>query len=256
MRPYTKQKFLRHHTYCCFCGGLRQSTELDHQPAESLFREWTDRHLCLVFPACSECNRISHRTESALPLILPVETEDEGKREQFRQFVGKHMLHRRSLVADMLPSNREKRNLLSQMGLVLPDGQFLSELPILTLPVEEWRPHITMLARKLTLALHYRYAGRPLPPDGRLWFTHHFNFDALNGRIGAHVQDLLSIVTVDDEISFGRELSIGHVEGEGVHAFAISLRDRLLILSFSSDDPQAFDKAHTSELHGPFVHAR
>lgn len=111
-----------------------------------------------------------------------------------------------------------------------------------------------MLARKLTLALHYRYVGRPLSKTGKVWFTFYFNFDALNGGIGDHVAALLDVAKVDEAVSFGGELSIGHAEADGVHEYAISIRDRMLITSFSSEDPLEFSRARPEDLHGPFAH--
>ena len=53
-----KQKavFLKQHPFCCFCGGEKPATTIDHVPSIQLFR-LKKRPKGLEFPACKQCNQ-------------------------------------------------------------------------------------------------------------------------------------------------------------------------------------------------------
>lgn len=72
---------------------------------------------------------------------------------------------RPTLLADVVPSEELAAVLRSQISA--PPPGYTGE-DFITPDPDVWGPHFTMLARKLTLAMHYRFMERPLGPFGRL----------------------------------------------------------------------------------------
>lgn len=99
-----------------------------------------------------------------MPLVLADNSDDPAVREQFRRVVGAYARRRPELISDLLPSNRVKRNILRNDHVSLPTNTFLDDVPLITLDQAEWRPVLKMFARKMILALHYRFTGSPLSP--------------------------------------------------------------------------------------------
>jgi hypothetical protein len=143
----------------------------------------------------------------------------------------------------MLPTNRQKREILRETGVRLPPGTFLDDLPLMIMPADEWKPRLQMLARKLTLALHYRYCGQPLSMSGGMLFGWYWNFDAHAGRLPEGLDELLEAMVPDPDASLpNAELDIGHarVSDAPIDMYAVSMFDQLLLLSWSTEDPRTF----------------
>lgn len=253
MRSRFKKAFLRAHPLCCFCGGERQSTTIDHQPSESVYPEWTDRHLKLVFPACSRCNAASRKAESLLPLILSKEPP-EGERDlRFEELVRRQSKWKPERIRAMVPTTREIRNILNRHGLQPPPGVLYGDLPILQLDQGEWRAHLEVMSRKMILALHYRYAGKPLSHRGRIAFHRYFNFDALNDLVPPDIISTLELVQMDPEAShIAPELEVGHSMDEGLHAYIVNLRNKILLVGVSAENAGLLQAPTEDLLFAPF----
>ena len=62
------RRFLKENPNCCFCGGTRRATTVDHIPPRSFFLQ--RRHpKGLEFPACSSCNNNSSNAEDIARII-------------------------------------------------------------------------------------------------------------------------------------------------------------------------------------------
>jgi len=150
----------------------------------------------------------------------------------------------------MLPSNRQKREILRNTGTVLPPGVFLEDVPIITMDKAEWRPHFELFAHKMILALHYRYRQVPLSPNGRIWFDIRFNFEA--GRLAPDLEEWLATIQEDHDLRIGDgELIIAHsvVSDAPADSYAISVRRKMLIIGFSTEEPEHF--SHADQMLGP-----
>lgn len=62
------KRFLKENPRCCFCGGARNATTVDHVPPRSFFID--RRHpKGLEFPACNQCNNTIASAEDAARLV-------------------------------------------------------------------------------------------------------------------------------------------------------------------------------------------
>ncbi len=62
-RVSRKKRFLMEHPLCCFCGGTRRATTLDHVPPKACFPIgfWPEQ---FEFPSCSQCNNGTSRQDT------------------------------------------------------------------------------------------------------------------------------------------------------------------------------------------------
>ena len=86
----SRQKFLRNHPYCCFCGGSELATTRDHIPSRACFnkRNWPEG---FEFPACEPCNSKTRDDEqwvAVLSRMLPNATAPNIDSETEKYFLG------------------------------------------------------------------------------------------------------------------------------------------------------------------------
>lgn len=180
-RKVRRQAFFSVHPRCCFCGGNTPATTEDHWPPRSMFRgrAWPDG---FVFPACVSCNEVSRVTEKLLGLLLHGSHQDED-RTQFQRIVASVKREFPGLIEEMLPSGpNEIRRVLRQKGIQRPRSVLLDQIPLIKLELSTWKPHFDLFARKMMLALHYQFFGKPLSVSGRLWYIMHTNADVVAGE--------------------------------------------------------------------------
>ena len=61
------QRQIGEHPFCCYCGGLKPATTIDHQPPKILFPN-KHRPKGLEFSACEDCNRASSGDDAVFAL--------------------------------------------------------------------------------------------------------------------------------------------------------------------------------------------
>jgi hypothetical protein len=182
-----KERFFDAHPFCCFCGGKRPATTLDHQPGRLFFRrrEWPEN---FVFPACAQCNDISRRAEKALGILIhgDGDTDDRG---QFRSNLASFKSEFPGEIEKLLFSTTEKRSLFRELNLNKPDGISFAEIPLMRMNVDFWQPHFEMFARKLLLAMHYQCFQRAIPSEGGTYSAMFTNFDDMMGEFPSDLTD-------------------------------------------------------------------
>jgi hypothetical protein len=177
-----RQRFLKVHRYCAFCGGTVIATTIEHCPPRSLFqfRHWPEG---FEFPACEPCNSSSDDDDLLAAMLArmdPFENKGDldGKQTGLmkavkRQFPG--------LVEKMLPTVFEARRNNRELGLTPEAGQTHQETGVVKVP-EEFHSSICVLATKLSKGIFYKETGNVFPIDGCLllnWFT---NADLLRSK--------------------------------------------------------------------------
>jgi hypothetical protein len=248
------QRFFEEHPKCCFCGGEREATTEDHQPARIFFkdREWPEG---FSFPACEECNAVSRESERVLGVLIHGHGADSDRT--------KYQTNLRSVYRDypdqvgaLVTTAREKREILKTKGLERPRGVALDDLPLIKMPKDFWEPHLQMLARKLLLALHYQCFGRPLPRHGAVWYYVHTNADFAAGDFPADVLEIASrlAIPVRNRRQLHDQFSVrwNVVEDHSGALFLAQLQKMLTITGITTETPAAFEEDKPEDWLGPF----
>ena len=162
MKSATKSAYLRAHSLCCFCGGVRHATTIDHQPGRVFFenKRMPDDTL---FPACRVCQKVSRKAENLMSLLIARGdfSDEEFSRWQIRcaAIARKYP----EFLRGMVPSEEDARALREQTAEP-PEG--LDAENLIVLDPDHWGPIFNVFSKKLALAMHYRGVGRPLSPTG------------------------------------------------------------------------------------------
>lgn len=160
--------FVIRHPRCCFCGGERPTESRDHQPPRVWFRE---KRLPdgMVVPACRPCQEISRRAEAAIALSVLPQNHTGQDFEAWRKRIAFARNTYPNLIPQPVSSTREARTIYRRLGIRPPPGAFYRDIPLATLGSDEWSVLFDIVARKMTLAMHYRCFGQPLSRQGRLF---------------------------------------------------------------------------------------
>lgn len=234
-----KDRFFSEHPICCFCGGKRRATTLDHQPARMFFkdRRWPEG---FVFPACQKCNNATRHSEQVVGVLIHGENENP-ERERYLANLRSVSGQFPGVVREMLFLNANaKRSALKQKGLQLSGGSTFGELSLIRLNPEFWEPHLDNLSRKLFLALHYQCFGRPLAPNGGVQTCFYTNADVIAGDIPTEFFELAKTIvfpararsTLEDQ--FAIRFSV--VDGQDCALFVVQLRKMLVIFGTTMDN--------------------
>lgn len=159
---------------------------------------------------------------------------------------------------DVVPPPEMAREIRAQITASPPVGY--DEDDFIVLDTERWKPHFEMIAKKLTLAMHYRFCGRSLSPTGKLvaMLVPNAHFDAQWDA------DCLSIYNREKPAKHGNQplddqLDVHqHVdEARQLMGVRVKLHEAMYVYGFSAEQthaPALRDIAH--KLDGPFVWPR
>ncbi len=161
MKLGKKQRFLRDHPICCFCGGATPSVTTDHVPNRACFqgRAYPEG---FEFPACGRCQVRSRPDEQAFAFLcnLSDRNPDNYDGDQSRRLIHGIRNNQPHLFPRLPESANERRRGLRQLGQALPPGMSLSEVPMVSLSTD-YEPIIRRIGAKIGLALYYRHKGIP-----------------------------------------------------------------------------------------------
>lgn len=131
-----KERFLREHPYCCFCGGHTLATTEDHQPGRVFFRnrEWPEG---FVFPACVPCNAASRNSERILGVLIHGHADDDD-RSVYQKNLESVRREFPEQIQNLIMTTREARNVFKDRGLKTPRGFTFSEIPLVKIHHEFW----------------------------------------------------------------------------------------------------------------------
>lgn len=170
-------KFLEAHPVCCFCGGVKAATTVDHIPSRDCFkgRAFPEE---FEFPACEGCQALTAKDEQVFSFVVQMvdrnpSNYDRAKARRAIQGIKNNFPH---LAPGVIDDPKEKFRALAHLGQPIPVLTPAVKIPLVTLPLEI-RPHIDQAARKLLLALYYKELGQIVGPGFRIWLSWNFASD-------------------------------------------------------------------------------
>jgi hypothetical protein len=159
-----KARFRKEHPYCCFCGGTRPSTTLDHVPPKACFPVgfWPDE---FEFPSCNQCNNGTSKHDTifgfySMLLDFNEANRTPGDRARIKQ------LHAEILkrYPDALPDLETGEPIYKVGHIITP-----SPVAIVVDAKPAAREAMVMTGEKLTHALYYREMKGIITPDHRFF---------------------------------------------------------------------------------------
>jgi hypothetical protein len=163
-----KERFLKAHPICCFCGGGVPATTVDHVPSRACFfgRAYPEG---FEFPACQQCNGQSSSDEQAFALLCQLSDRNPQNYDatQTRKLIGGVRNNQPHLLPNPRLSANDKRRGLKQTGHKLPVGASLKDVSMAMIP-HEFDPIVKRVTAKIGQALYYRHKGKSMPLTHRV----------------------------------------------------------------------------------------
>ena len=151
----TTQAFVKSHPRCCYCFGNRTSTTREHYPPITMFVR-RDRPNDFVFPACSECNSASRKTDLILSFLAistaPSRQDSETQMQKLANGIKKNCPKSFSELIKSKSGNLQREKSLREKGY---------DLKVLSLSTH-LLSHIECFAKKLVCSVYYRDSGKIL----------------------------------------------------------------------------------------------
>lgn len=171
-----KQIFLGKHPICCFCGGNKPATTIDHVPNRACFPKRVGPE-DFEFPACSECQTRFRQEEHFLAFFVRMSDRDERNydRETSKRLIEGIKNNLPHLVPSTRLSGSQKRRGLRNFGLSKPSHVVLSDIPMAAFPAET-DSVIRIAATKIALALFYRH--KRVPAKSTYWVSSYWTQSA------------------------------------------------------------------------------
>lgn len=167
-----KEKFFSNHPICCFCGGHRSASTLDHIPSRSFFRNrrWPEGY---VFPACEECNAATSGIELITAVVFRMASSQQDVEETVKHLREMRRRHP-DIMQSLFPTSTAIRRWLRESKLSLPPGTTTKDLPLVSLAHPEIRDAVRLYARKIFLSIFYKHTSVIFPSGGEIhfgWYT-------------------------------------------------------------------------------------
>lgn len=154
----TKDNFFQAHSKCCFCGGEKKATTIEHAPPICLFIDRL-RWKGLEFPACTRCNHGSSTQDQVVAFFALAQRSAIHDDEKLFSYAKK-------LGDGLVNNHKEKWKILEYF-----DDQTLS----FKLNPQTQTAYLDPWAVKMALALWYEHKGEILSKNGRVLISWAFN---------------------------------------------------------------------------------
>jgi hypothetical protein len=258
-RNQRRQKFLREHPTCCFCGGNRPAVGEDHFPSRTVFteRQWPEGY---VFPACLECNGVTRLDEllvSFLSRMRPNPTERVVP-EEFTDLLRAIRNNFPGLLEAMKATHRDQRDAQRKYGLPTPPGGTIADIPVLKLTDPRIHDAVANFSRKLGLAIYYKETGLILTHEGAIASRWYANAQIDNNEID---RDLIKVlpsiptfqrgnVPLKDQFFY----RVGVTDDKGMATFLAFFRQSFAVLGLVSARAGDFEAIPAPyRVGGPYV---
>ncbi len=158
-----RERFLKANPVCCFCGGGKPATTVDHVPSRACFygRAYPEG---FEFPACEQCNSQSSLDEQVFALLCHL--SDRNPENYDATQTSKLISGVRNNQPQLLPNPRlsanDKRRGLKQTGQRLPIGASLADVSMAFVPRQNDQI-VKRVTAKIGQALYYRHKGKIVP---------------------------------------------------------------------------------------------
>jgi hypothetical protein len=159
-----KARFLKNHPFCCFCGGTRAATTLDHVPPKACFPVgfWPDE---FEFPSCNLCNNGTSKYDTIFGLYSMLMDFNEANRTAADRARVEQLRHEiANRYPDALPDPATHVPLYRAGHIITPSPVAVS---VGMKPVV--REAMKTIGEKLAHALYYREMKMTLKSDHRFF---------------------------------------------------------------------------------------
>jgi len=168
-----RQKFLKEHSVCAFCGA--KATSIEHCPPRAMFqfRQWPEG---FEFPSCEACNQGTANHDLLIAMIARMDPiADQGNLDGKLAGIMKNASKQHpELFKKMMPSANEARQHNREFRLQPNTGQTHQEVSSAVKIPNELHDAVCIFARKLAKSIFYQETQTPFPANGCLisnWFT-------------------------------------------------------------------------------------
>lgn len=172
-----RQELLGSDAKCCFCGGERYATTIDHQPPICFFSN-RQRPRGLEVPACQMCNRGTSDDEQVAAALSRIYSKEDSANDA--QELGRlvRSIERRlpGFLNEIQARGRDLRRLRQHIGRNNIGGILRLSGPI----VEN---SVSRFSAKLGLALYFSHTGIVLTKSGGVLTRCFTNVDIIEGNV-------------------------------------------------------------------------
>ena len=159
-----KARFLSEHPLCCFCGGTRPATTLDHVPPKACFPRgfWPEE---FEFPSCNPCNNGTSKHDAIFgyySMLLAFNEDNRTPADLERLEKLRDDIARR--CPDALPDPASRQPIYRADHIITPSPVAIS---VSTKPAVN--EAIKTIGEKLAHALYYREMKRIMTSDHRFF---------------------------------------------------------------------------------------
>jgi len=159
-----KARFLKEHPLCCFCGGTRTATTLDHVPPKACF----PRGFCpeeFEFPSCSLCNNGTSKHDTIFGLYsMLLDFNEDNRTHADRERLEKLRDEIARRYPDALPDPASREPIYRAGHIITPSPVAIS---VSTKPAVN--EAMKTIGEKLAHALYYREMKRIITSDHRFF---------------------------------------------------------------------------------------
>lgn len=246
-----KQAFLKEHRHCCFCGGSRAATTVDHVPSIQMF-SLRRRPKGLEFPACEECNHATRLHEQVAAMLGRVYPDGPTKahEQEIERIMRSVQTNSPGVLEEMMPSPRQKQHFeqLKSAGRIVGAGALNCSGPLVN-------RSIGIFGAKLGLALYYFFTSRIIPVAGGVAVRWYSNFDKMEGKIPEEFLKVLgprqTLVQgswdVGDQFNYASAIT----ENKKMAVFFSTFRKSFAVVSLASDDVSVFCELKNNQSFRP-----
>lgn len=196
-RKRKRERFFEEHPYCCFCGGSRETTTLDHVPNRACF---PDRQAPegFEFPACDECQGKTRLDEIAFAAMVHFLADDDDAPST--EVTRKLLTGLKNNLPHLLPirelTRNEKRRAMRELQIARPSG-LLDDVPMVDIN-PNWHRHITSYLHKIARAIYYKHNSQIAPKEWAEWSTWTYE------KIGLNRDALGKWISITPNLDIGR----------------------------------------------------
>jgi len=163
-RASRKARLLREHPLCCFCGGTRPATTLDHVPPKACFPLGSCPEE-FEFPSCSLCNNGTSKHDTIFGLYsMLLDFNEDNRTPADRERLEKLRDEIARRYPDALPDPASREPIYQAGPIITPSPVAIS---VSTKPVV--KEAMKTIGEKLAHALYYREMKRIMTSNHRFF---------------------------------------------------------------------------------------
>jgi hypothetical protein len=163
-----KRRLFEQFPHCCFCGGLKPATTVDHVPPRACFPDGYAPE-GFEFPACNRCNEETSKNDQIFGLFSALMDFDGSKMNRPEDL--KKLLKLRQGLANNYPDalpDEEAARPLNRVGSIITPMPAAYAIPTRI----ALKDAVKVMGAKLTHALYFRETGgKSLPSEHRFFST-------------------------------------------------------------------------------------